>query len=61
MGGFLGSCGWLWIAVGSYLGGCRWLWVVVDGCGWLWVVAYFSITHKKSMNKSSSENVFLRF
>ena len=51
VGGFLGSCGWLWVV----------FWVVVGGCGWLWVVAYFSITHKKSMNKSSSENVFLRF
>ena len=65
VGGFLGSCGWLWVVFWVVVGGCGCLWVViwvvVDGCGWLWVVAYFSITHKKSMNKSSSENVFLRF
>ena len=55
MGGFLGSCGWLWIVLGS----CGWLWLVADGCGWffgwlwmvvrgfgwLWVVTYFSITN----------------
>ena len=38
VGGFVGSCRWLWVVVGGVLvvvDGCGWLWVFVGGCGWL--------------------------